>query len=70
MRIIDVIMHEGLSVSYPAGSVALQGATQAARDWIVWVSEKWGQLTGDLLVLTIDEATQAIEAMPEEFIAI
>ena len=68
MRLVDVVLHDGLSrPDVPGAALAVQAATDKARDWLQAVTSDFGRLIdGVLFVECPTKAWRLIEMIPEE----
>jgi len=68
MNLIDVVLHDGMSHPYvPGAALAVQAATDKAREWLQAVTSDFGRvIDGVLFVECPVKAWRLIEIIPEE----
>ncbi|MER2252485.1 hypothetical protein ABS772_21410 [Methylorubrum podarium] len=68
MNLIDVVLHDGMShPDVPGVALAVQAATDKARDWLQAVTCEFGKLIdGVLFVECPVKAWRLIEMIPDE----
>lgn len=68
MSLIDVVLHDGMSRPVVQGAaLAVQAATDKAREWLQAVTSDFGRLIDGVLIVECPvKAWHLIETIPEE----
>lgn len=68
MNLIDVVLHDGMSrPDVPGAALAVQVATDKARDWLQSVTSDFGRIIDGILIVECPaKAWRLIETIPEE----
>lgn len=68
MSLIDVVLHDCMSrPDIPGAALAVQAATDKAREWLQAVTSEFGRLIDGVLIVECPaKAWRLIETIPEE----